>query len=185
MGAWQFDAATAQLDTADRVLDLAADLDLLADELGLEPPDQLQADFEGSDGLEAALTEANKELFALELVADATDGLAAEREPLEQIGLLFAEPGIDLSASETAWEAGDHGEATDRARAVLTLLAEADDRGRERVAIGGGILLVVVGGTAAWSRRRRRDRRAEAAGVPVANPASDGPTDLPPDEPAA
>jgi hypothetical protein len=182
MGSWQFDAATAQLETADRVLDLAADLDLLADDLGLEPPDQLQAEFEGSDGLETALTEANKELFALELVADATHGLAAEQEPLEQIGLLFAEPGIDLSAAETAWEAGDHGEATDRARAVLTLLAEADDRGRERVAIGGGILLVGVAGLTLIVRRRRKGHEdaqpittAPPEAVPDSSPGAESP----------
>lgn len=177
LGSWQFDAASAQLETADRVLDLAADLDLLASELGLEPPDQLRAEFEGSDGLEAALTEANKELFALELVADATHGLAAERDPIEQIGLLFAEPTVELAAAEDAWEAGDHGEATERAEAVLTTLEDADDRGRERVAIGGGIMLVVVGGTAVWARRRRRDRGAEDAAV-------DAPPDAPPDAPA-
>jgi hypothetical protein len=181
MGSWQFDAASAQLDTADRVLDLAANLDLLADDLGLEPPDQLRAAFEGSAGLEAALTEANKELFALELIADATHGLAAEQDPIEQIGLLFSEPTVALDAAETAWEAGDHGEATDQAEAVLTTLAEADDRGRERVAVGGGILLVTLGGTALLVRRRRRDRSDYLA---VVETPSDAPTDFPTDEPA-
>ncbi len=156
LGAWQFDAATAKLETADRVLDLAADLDTLAGELGLEPPDQLQADFEGTDGLDTALTEANKELFALEQIADATHGLAAEREPLQEIGLLFTEPEVDLEAAEIAWEAGAHGEATDRAEAVLTILDEADERGSERVAIGGGVLLVGVAGLAIIVRRRRK-----------------------------
>jgi hypothetical protein len=181
MGSWQFDAASAQLDTADRVLDLAANLDLLADDLGLEPPDQLRAAFEGSAGLEAALTEANKELFALELIADATHGLAAEQDPIEQIGLLFSEPTVALDAAETAWEAGDHGEATDQAEDVLTTLAEADDRGRERVAVGGGILLVTLGGTALLVRRRRRDRNDDGAAIETP---SDGPTDFPTDEPA-
>lgn len=184
MGSWQFDAATAQLDTADRVLDLAAERDQLADDLGLDPPDELQVAFEGSGGLDAALTEANKELFALELIADATHGLEADLEPLQQIGLLFAEPEVDLAAAESAWESGDHGEATDRADAVLTTLEEADDRGGERVAIGGAVLLVALGGTAVWARRRRRDQAEDDTIVdvtvteaPVVDPATDGPSD--------
>jgi hypothetical protein len=156
MGSWQFDEATAELDTADRVLALAGELDTLADELSLDPPDQLEAAFEGTGGLQAALTEANKELFALELVADATRGLATEPEPLDWIGLLLAEPADDLEAARLAWEAGDHGSATDHAEAVLTTLDEADDRGRERVAIAGALMLLGVGGVTLAARRRRK-----------------------------
>ena len=156
MGSWQFDEATAELDTADRVLELAAELDTLANELSLDPPNQLQAAFEGTGGLSAALTEANKELFALELISDATRGLAVEPELLDWIGLLLAEPADELDAARVAWEAGDHGRATEHAEAVLTTLAEADDRGRERVAIAGGLLLVGVGGVTLAARRRRK-----------------------------
>ncbi len=163
LSSWQFADVSAELETADRVLDLAADLNALASELDLDPPDQLQAIFEGGDGLDAALTEANKELFALELIADASRGLATEPEPLNWIGLLFAEPAVTLAEARDAWEEGDHGTATDQAEAVLTTLDEADDRGRERVAIGAGILLVGVGGVALMVRRRRKgDRRARA-----------------------
>jgi hypothetical protein len=154
LGDWQFDHVIDSLDTADRVLVLADELDGLAGELELEPPQQLQAAFEGDDGLEAALTEANKELFALEQIADAEEGLAADPDPAEWLGLLFSEPEADLAAARTAWEAGDHGTAGDRAEAVLTLLDEADDRGRERLAIGGALILLGAGAVAVARRRR-------------------------------
>ncbi len=138
------------------MLELAGELDTLADELSLDPPNQLQAAFEGTGGLSAALTEANKELFALERISDATRGLAVEPELLDWVGLLLAEPADELDAARVAWEAGDHGRATEHAEAVLTTLAEADDRGRERVAIAGGLLLVGVGGVTLAARRRRK-----------------------------
>jgi hypothetical protein len=155
LGNWQFPEALAKLDTADRILVMAADLETLAADLDLDPPDQLQAAFEGNAGLELALTEANKELLALATIADATRGLAEEPDPVETVGLLFAEPDADLAAARDAWEAGDHGTASDRAEAVLATLDAADDRGRERLAISGGLLALAVGGVALTVYRRR------------------------------
>jgi hypothetical protein len=159
LGSWQFAEVNDELETANRVLDLAADLATLAGDLDLEPSGQLQATFEGTSGLDAALTEANKELFSLELIADATRELNVEPKPVERIGLLFAEPSIDLAAAREAWEAGRHGDATDHAEAVLAILDAADDLGRERLAIGAGVLIVTVGGAALILRRRRAAAR--------------------------
>jgi hypothetical protein len=155
LGNWQFDDVMAELDTVDRILVMAADLEALAGELDLDPPEQLRETFEGNAGLELALTEANKELLALETIADATRGLAEEPDAVEWIGLLATEPDVDLAAARDAWEAGDHGIASDRAEAVLATLDAADDRGRERLAIGGGIVLLAIGGVALTVYRRR------------------------------
>jgi hypothetical protein len=155
LGNWQFPDVLASLDTIDRILVLAADLEALAADLDLDPPDRLQEVFEGNAGLELALTEANKELLALETIADATRGLAEEPDVVETIGLLFAEPATDLAAARDAWEAGEHGTASDHAEAVLVTLDEADDRGRERLAIGGGLVLLAVGGVGLTVYRRR------------------------------
>jgi hypothetical protein len=155
LGNWQFPDVLASLDTIDRILVLAADLEALAADLDLDPPDRLQEVFEGNAGLELALTEANKELLALETIADATRGLAEEPDVVETIGLLFAEPAMDLAAARDAWEAGEHGTASDHAEAVLVTLDEADDRGRERLAIGGGLVLLAVGGVGLTVYRRR------------------------------
>jgi hypothetical protein len=166
LGSWQFESVMANLETADRILAMAADLETLAAELQLEPPDQLRAEFEGNDGLAAALNEANKELLALEIISDATAGLAVEPDLVETIGLLFSEPETDLAAARDAWEAGQHGQASDHAEAVLTTLNEADDRGRERLAIGGAVLLLGISGTSLYVYRRRElpeDEEAEEA----------------------
>jgi hypothetical protein len=158
LGNWQFDDVLAELDTVDRILVMAADLEALAADLDLDPPDRLQETFEGNAGLELALTEANKELLALETIADATSGLDEEPDVVETVGLLFAEPGVDLAAAREAWEAGDHGAASDHAEMVLATLDLADDRGRERLATGGGFLVLVAAGvTLAVYRRRSPD----------------------------
>jgi hypothetical protein len=155
LGNWQFTDVMAELDTVDRILVMAADLETLAADLDLDPPPQLRERFEGNAGLELALTEANKELLSLETIADATRGLAEEPDAVEWVGLLGAEPDVDLAAARDAWEAGDHGTASDRAEAVLGTLDAADDRGRERLAIGGGIFLLAVSGVALAVYRRR------------------------------
>jgi hypothetical protein len=155
LGNWQFEDVMAELDTVDRILVMAADLETLAADLDLDPPPQLRETFEGNAGLELALTEANKELLALETIADATRGMAEEPDAVEWVGLLGAEPDDDLAAARDAWEAGDHGTASDHAEVVLATLDQADDRGRERLAIGGGIVLLAVGGVALAVYRRR------------------------------
>jgi hypothetical protein len=158
LGSWQFDDVAAHLDTAERVLELNADLEALAAELGLDPPDQLREAFEGTEGLDAALTEANKELFALEQLADATRGLAEDPDPIDWVGLLASEPEVDLAAARDAWEAGDHGAAGEHAEAVLTVLEEAEGHGRERLGVGGFVVLLGIGGAAlVWRRRHAPD----------------------------
>ena len=161
LGSWEFEDVMADLETADRILAFAADLRTLAGELDLDPPGQLREAFEGSEGLELALTEANRELRALETIADATSGLAIEPEPVEVIGLLGSEPETDLAAARDAWEAGDNGTASDHAEAVLATLEAADDRGRERLGIGAGLMLLGAGGVALAVYRRRAPRDPE------------------------
>ena len=155
LGSWQFEEVIADLETADRILAFAADLEAQAAELDLDPPGQLRDAFEGTGGLAGALTEANRELLALETIADATTGLAIEPEPIEAIGLLGSEPETDLAAAREAWEAGDNGTASENAEAVLATLEAADDRGRERLGIGVGVILLGAGGVVVAVQRRR------------------------------
>lgn len=155
LGSWQFEDVMADLETADRILALAADLTAQAAVLDLDPPGELRDAFEGSGGLAGALTEANREMLALETISDATSGLAIEPELVEAIGLLGSEPEADLAAAREAWEAGDNGTASDHAETVLATLEAADDRGRERLGIGAGVLLLGAGGVVLAVQRRR------------------------------
>lgn len=164
LGSWQFDDVLEGLDTAVKVLAVADDVAAAADDLALTPPDTLRAAFEGTDGLDAALDEAHRELDAAVVVQDATDELATDPGFVGWVGLLFAEPNADLVLARQAWEGGDSTEATERAEAVLRLLGEADDHGRERLLAAGGVALVAVGGgaTIAWRRRRSQEAAAQA-----------------------
>lgn len=158
LSSWQFDDVKDELEMADRVLTTAEAIADLATNLDLVPPDQLQEAFEGRGGLDVALEEAQSELAAVEAIDDATTALAADPGFVSWIGLWFDDPGTDLAVARTAWEEGDSEAAESGANGVLTTLDQADERGTERLAVGGGGALLVAGvaGGLTWRRRGRR-----------------------------
>jgi hypothetical protein len=165
LSSWQFEDVVAELELADRVLAKADAIADLAADLELTPPDQLQAAFEGNDGLEAALDEGESELTAVEDIREATTALAADPGFVAWVGLLFSDPGLELAAAREAWEEGDSEAAASGAGSVRVTLDEADDRGAERLAASGGVLLVVGSGAAfVWRRRARRGPPTDSAG---------------------
>jgi len=165
MSSWQFDGVAAELQVVDRVLATADAIADLATELDLTPPDELQTAFEGNDGLDAALEEGESELTAVEDIKEATTALAADPGFVAWVGLLFADPSLELAAARDAWEEGDSEAAASGAGAVMVILDEAEDRGGERLAASGGVLLVVGGGAAlVWRRRARRRPPTDSAG---------------------
>ena len=165
LSSWQFEDVVAELELADRVLAKADAIADLAADLELTPPDQLQAAFEGNDGLEAALDEGESELTAVEDIREATTALAADPGFVARVGLLFSDPGLELAAAREAWEEGDSEAAASGAGSVMVTLDEADDRGAERLAASGGVLLVVGSGAAfVWRRRARRGPPTDSAG---------------------
>jgi len=165
LSSWQFEDVVAELDQADEVLAKADAIADLAVDLELTPPDDLQKAFEGNDGLGAALDEGESELAAVQDIQEATTALAADPGFVAWVGLLFADPGLELAAARDAWEAGDSEAAASGAGSVMVTLEDADDRGAERLAASGGVLLVVGSGAAfVWRRRARRGPPTDSAG---------------------
>jgi hypothetical protein len=165
LSSWQFEDVVAELEMADDVLATADAIAELAADLELTPPDELQYAFEGNGGLDVALEEGQSELAAAEAIDRATSALAADPGFVAWVGLLFADPGVELDAARDAWEEGDSDAAESGAQGVLATLDEADDRGGQRLAVGGGMLLVAGAGSGLiWRRRNRRRPSSDTAG---------------------
>jgi hypothetical protein len=165
LSSWQFEDVVAELELADQVLAKADAIADLAVDLDLTPPDELQAAFEGNDGLESALDEGDSELTAVQDIREATNALATDPGFVAWVGLLFSDPRLELATARDAWEEGDSEAAASGAGSVMVTLDEADDRGAERLAASGGVLLVVGSGAAfVWRRRGRRGPPTDSAG---------------------
>jgi len=168
IGAWDFDDLGASLDAAVAVLGDRERIASLAVTLDLTPPDDLQAAFEGSDGLTAGQAEADRELLALTSIQDAGQALDSEPSILESVGLLLSDPDADLAVARDMWEAGDSDGADGAADAVLALREGAEAAGRDRLLYAGGGVLLIGGGTAAVLLGARR-RTETSAARPAAN----------------
>ena len=160
MASWQFDDAEAELDRAESVLEVAHELSAKADEMGLTPPTDLRKAFEGSGGLASALFVGQRELDSIEVIADATAAVAEPPSVVEQVGLLFEDPGADLTAAQDAWQSGDDAEAVDHANAALAVMTNADEQGQQRLLAAGAVVVLIVGGGVVAIRRRRSPERA-------------------------
>ena len=163
MEAWDFDDATVALARIDGLVADHGAMAARADALALEPTDEV-GDRLGSDGIDGAVEELERQAAALGVLEVSTAELADKPQLIEQIGLLGqADPADGLEAARTAFEAGDEDVATAQAEAATELATGAADEGRLRVAVvGGGILLVdalaMATLAAFWQRRRRRHR---------------------------
>jgi hypothetical protein len=168
LSSWQFDDVKDELEDVDRVLATADAIADLAADLDLVPPDQLQEAFEGNDGLDVALEEGQSELAAAEAIGEATTQLSADPDFVSWVGLLFADPQAELDVARSAWEEGESGAAQAGAEAVLLTMDQADERGAQRLAVGGGGALLAAGvGALMWRRRGRR--RPPVVGEPPAD----------------
>ena len=165
LGEWQFDDAQASLAAAAAVLRDRDAVEQAAERLGLTPPTTLQAAFERDGGLATASTEADAELDTMTTLSTAARHLDAGDGLLATIGLLGANPQVQLAAARDRFEAGDLAAASREAQDLARSVDGAADAGRLRVvAAGGGVLLL----DGAWLVLLRRRRRAVSAAAPAA-----------------
>ncbi len=182
MDAWQFDGAASLLERARSVL---ADRDRIATQatnLSLKVPDRLEHEFEAASSFDVPAATASKELAALGAISTAGRALAVGANPVEWIGLLAANPSVELGSARTAFERGDPDAAAADARSAQTERAAAADVGRLRVAVGGGSILILDGlAMAGLALRRRRlgPGSVAAPSAPLVDP-QDQPSDAPP-----
>jgi hypothetical protein len=173
MGAWDFEAAGADMSLAGAVLDQRDEIEADAAHLDLTPPAELQQLFENKGGLKAAGAEADLQIEALAEIASASERLDKEESFLESIGLLGSDPEADLSAARDEFEADELNDAAASAQRASETRLGAESAGQTRALVGGGGIVLFAGATFVGVRLRgRRRARARAAPAPVAAPAA-------------
>ncbi|MFL5674839.1 MAG: hypothetical protein ACJ779_07520, partial [Chloroflexota bacterium] len=176
MSEWRFEGAKTAMTAATKVLAARDALSAATTELGLSFPAGLEAAYESAsttDDLAKLETTIDGWSEAASSIRTARDGLAAERSPLVQLGLLGADPAAGYRSAVAAFEAGDRGAVTTGTAATIAALADAEDIGRGRATMVGVavvIAITVVVLLAAFIVTRRRRRQAAFAVAPAAAP---------------
>ncbi len=170
MSDWDFEAATAAMQSAHRVIQIRDNIHEHAAVIDAVPPASLEAAFESAtEDLTAVQDIAEQQLATAQLVVDTQVRVEDERNPLEVIGLIGEHPDEELDAAVEAFEADDLGAAEQASETVSQRMENADTVGISRVlktAIGLVLLIGLVVGLVVWRRRRHtagRDDLEEAA----------------------
>jgi hypothetical protein len=181
MWSWSFRDATEAMATATALIEQREALEAVSSELGVQPPDDLEARYEAATiaeqltGVERALEA--RIATAEELIRTRT-ALAAERTPIVALGLAGEVPAAGFDRGLAAFTRGELDAAKSAAAESMALLAEAESIGGSRaLAIGASMLALIVLLVVVAVLLRRRGRRRLAA-LSVATPvAAAGVTD--------
>ncbi|MEO8208279.1 MAG: hypothetical protein ABI598_04520 [Chloroflexota bacterium] len=165
MTAWQFEAASADLDKASDVIVLRTDIGQAVAAAGLTAPDALRSRFEGGDGVDAASAEALTELAVIGAYQAIVEARPLDPGPVTAIGLLGADPEADIEAARMAFAAGDLDATISHAEQARAIWSSAPETGQSRVAsvtaTAIAVLLLgwmIVARLRQWRRRRTGKR---------------------------
>lgn len=158
MAAWDFPTAKQRILDARAVLAIRDQIIADAAALGVAATPDLERAYEGaSASLSSPHALADHELATLDTIAAASDRVAAERGPLEVIGLLGDDPAGSLAAAKADFAAGRLDDAKQESDALAATLDSASARGAQVVAAGGLLIIFAsVGIAGAVVIRRRR-----------------------------
>jgi oligopeptidase B len=162
MVAWSFDNADLLITAATDVLHNRDELAAFSADLGVTPPEQLQAGYEGDIAdLTVPAQKVADQLDATKKVLHAAAVEAGGGGVFGGVGLIGTNVSSDLAAAKSALAEGRTGEARSIAAHVIDVVENAPDVGKLRSAFAAGALLALFG-TAALivlliGRRRRRD----------------------------
>jgi hypothetical protein len=163
---WEFHRLGDVLAEAHELLEIRDELHADATALGLEPPDSLEAAWEGaSSDFGAAQELAEDQRAGLDAIEEAAAAVGRPRDVLVELGLWGAPvPEQDLGEAKDAWEADAHDTVLFEAAAAQAVLLAAADVGRTRALLAVAAVWIVLLGVLAvlLLRRRRRRRLAEA-----------------------
>jgi hypothetical protein len=174
MSDWRFAQAETAIAASDQVLDERDALAAATTELGLPFPADLEGDYESAataTDLTSLETRIGEWTEATTAVRAARDGLAAERAPLVQLGLVDTDPAVGYEAAKAAFAAGDRAGVMAGTAATTAALAGADEIGRGRAttaAVAVAIVVVLLIALVVLLIRRRRRVRPEAVTVATA-----------------
>lgn len=162
---WQFDAVEPLMADARTVFAQRVAVEARAARNGLKLPDTMRRAFEAGSMADASRV-AEAELNAMLTLEGTTAERPAQPDVLTQIGLLGAEPDVDLANARSSFEAGNLDATLTSANAALSTWRGAWQEGRRRALFAAAALatLIVLGSAIAGAlRRSRRQRRATQA----------------------
>jgi hypothetical protein len=147
MSDWRFPEAEVAIADASNVLDARDTLQTATTELALPFPGGLETAY-GSAATAADLTSLEAEIGgwtdAATAIRTARDGLAAERSPLAQLGLVDTDPEAGYRSALAAFAAGDEAGVMTGTTATVAALAGAEGIGRGRAILAGLSIALVV-----------------------------------------
>ena len=159
LAGWRFDDAEAAIAEATRWL---GDRDALVNDIqvaGLTAPQRLRDEYQTGGGSPAARTEIEAEAAVVATYAHALALAAADRAPVEQVGLLGGdEPADTLAEARLAFAQGDLIGAADLSAGALDRLQRAGQDGLVRLASAAIVLVALLVLAISLARRRRRTR---------------------------
>jgi hypothetical protein len=174
MRAWQFEQATELLDAADRALDDRDAVMSAAAAANLSVPHALEAAFESDTGFAAAAAEADAQLVTIDAYRKARDARPPDPGIVEQVGLWWTTPEIDIANAADAYAVGDLRESVRASSAARVAWESASDTGRSRlmtILAATLVALVLVGFLVSWVRGLRMRRTTRRT---MAHPAARG-----------
>lgn len=174
MRAWQFKGATDLLDAANRALDDRDAVVTAAADAKLSVPRALKAAFESEAGFAAAATEADAELMTIDAYTRARDARPADPGIVEEVGLWWTTPELDLARAVDAFQGGDLRGSVEASAAAHLAWESAPEVGRSRIMTSLAaalVAIVMVAFFVGWVRglrTRRLMRRRRAMARPIA-----------------
>lgn len=176
MRAWQFAQATELLEAADRALDDRDAVQAAADGTKLSVPRALETAFESDAGFAAAAAEADAELLTIDSYRRARDARPPDPGVVEQAGLWWTNPELDLARAAEAFRIGDLRDSVEASSAARIAWEIAPDNGRRRLMtiLAAMLVALVLIGFFVSSVRGLRSRRARRRRRAMARPATRG-----------
>ena len=174
--AWQFEQATELLEAADRALDDRAAVEAAAAGVQLTVPRALEAAFESDAGFAAAAAEADAELVTIDAYRRARDARLTDPGVVEQAGLWWTNPELDLARAADAFQVGDLRESVEASTAARLAWEIAPGNGQRRLMtiLAAMLVALVMIGFIVSSVRGLRTRRARRRRRAMARPATRG-----------
>jgi hypothetical protein len=144
MSSWDFSEAKRRIPVAAAVLGVRDQIAAVVAPIGVDPPADLRAAYEGStDTMVAAQALADQELRAARALVAAETAAAAPRDMMANIGLMGETPDAALAAARTAFQTGAP-DAAARAELVAAQVGNASALGRTRLIGGIGTVVIVL-----------------------------------------
>ncbi len=142
--AWSFELATDELNQATEILELRREIEVAAAAVGLEPPDALRRQFEGTDGLQTAAAEAVTERAVIGAFEEVLAARPVDPDLMTQAGLIGVDPEPDIAAARLAFARGDLDETARLAASARAIWDDAPAIGRGRLVSGAAIAIAAL-----------------------------------------